>query len=242
MTKPQLSQLTLARARLEAILDELRAGIAALRPPARTGEPALLVASATAVIGIALVLLRGTSVQVPEVQFVAPAAPRISLAAWKLPPTPAPTAAPKAPPPSDPAPYVPVFARSPLAREEGIRIVLATAHKLIGRPYRYGAAGPGSFDCSGFTSYVWRTAGIELPHNSGAQYGSLPHVSVDDLQPGDLVFSGSGRIGHVGLYIGGGRMINAPQTGRRVEIESLRGNLIGAARPALLLAPEKHSS
>lgn len=243
MTKAQLTQLTLARARLEAIFDEIRAGISALRPPTRTGESALFMASATAVIGLALVLVRGTTVQLPDVQFVAPAAPRISLAAWKVPEDPAPTAGPKkAEHRNEPPPNVAVFARSPLPREEGIRMVVATAHKLIGRPYRYGAAGPGAFDCSGFTSYVWRTAGIELPHNSSAQYGSLPHVSVDDLQPGDLVFSGSGGIGHVGLYVGGGRMINSPETGRSVEIEPLRGNLIGAARPALLLAPEKRSS
>ncbi|MGH2757982.1 MAG: C40 family peptidase [Actinomycetota bacterium] len=240
MTKPQTAQLTLVRARVEAVIDELRAGLSALRPPGRTGEPAILVASATAIIGVALVLVRGAALPAPDVRYIA-AAPEVSLAAWK-PATPAPTAAPKVTAEKEDAAFVPVFARSPLTRTEGIRVVLSTAHALIGRPYRYGASGPGAFDCSGFTSYVWRTAGIELPHNSRAQFGSLPQVSVDSLQPGDLVFSGSGGIGHVGLYVGGGRMINAPQTGRSVEIEPLRGNLIGAARPALLLKAKPEQS
>ncbi len=238
MKNPDLQQLTFVRARIDAVIDELRSGISALRPATRTGEPAMLVASATAIIAVALVLVRGVSIPAPDVRYIAEA-PAVSLAAWAAPATPAPTAAPKVRVQEEPPPYVPVFARSPLTRNEGIKVVVSTAHALIGRPYRYGAAGPSAFDCSGFTSYVWRTAGIELPHNSRAQYGSLPHVSVDSLQPGDLVFSGSGGIGHVGLYVGGGRMINSPETGRSVEIEPLRGNLIGAARPAMLLRPER---
>jgi cell wall-associated NlpC family hydrolase len=207
----------------------------------RDGESAILLASATAVVALALVLVRGAPVATPDVTYIA--APKVSLQAWApRAPTPAPTNAPvaivPAPPPLPPAL---VFASSPLTREEGIKVVLATAHSLIGRPYRYGASGPDAFDCSGFTSYVWRAAGLELPHRSGAQYGSLPHVPLNALLPGDLVFSGSGGVGHVGLYIGGGQMIDSPETGRRVEIEGLRDNLIGAARPALLLRPSQTS-
>jgi hypothetical protein len=241
MNKPKLQTLAFVRARGAAIIEEFRAGISALRPPGRSGEPAILVASAVAIIAVALVGVRGVAVPAPDVGYIAEA-PDVSLAAWvpAIPvPTAVPTTAPEIAPQPQPPVYTPVFARSPLKREEGLRVVLSTAHALIGQPYRYGAAGPDAFDCSGFTSYVWRTAGIELPHNSGAQYGGLPHVSLDSLEPGDLVFSGSGGIGHVGLYIGGGRMIDSPHTGRSVEIEPLRDNLIGAARPALLLAPSK---
>jgi len=201
----------------------------------------MFLASATAIIALGVVLVRGAAVSTPDVEYIA--APKVSLQAWATSsPTPVPTKAPAAIVPAPPPlPRALVFASSPLTREEGIKVVLAAAHSLIGRPYRYGASGPDAFDCSGFTSYVWRAAGLELPHNSGAQYGSLPRVSLDDLLPGDLVFSGSGGVGHVGLYVGGGQMINSPETGRRVEIEGLRGNLIGAARPALLLRPSQTS-
>lgn len=237
MTPPQLTQLSLVRARIEALVDHIRSG--RMQPPAsrRAGEPAILLASATVILALALVLMRGSTVTAPDVRYIA--APKVSLQAWAL-STPAPTAAPAvvvpAPPPLPPAL---IFATSPLSREQAIKVVLATARSLIGRPYRYGASGPDAFDCSGFTSYVWRAAGLELPHNSGAQYNSLPRVPTNSLQPGDLLFSGSGGVGHVGLYVGDGLMINSPETGRRVEIEGLRDNLIGAARPALLLRPGK---
>jgi cell wall-associated NlpC family hydrolase len=239
MTPPQPVQLSLVRARTESLVGYIRSG--RMQPPAsrRTGEPAILLASATVILALVLVLVRGATVTAPDVRYIG--APKVSLRAWTLSP-PAPTAAPvavvPAPPPLPPAL---LFASSPLTREEGIKVVLARARSLIGHPYRYGASGPDAFDCSGFTSYVWRAAGIELPHSSGAQYSSLPRVSTNSLQPGDLLFSGSGGVGHVGLYIGGGQMIDSPETGRRVEIEGLRDNLIGAARPALLLRPSQTS-
>ena len=88
------------------------------------------------------------------------------------------------------------------------------------------------FDCSGLTSWAWARAGRSLPHSSRAQYASLPHVPLDQLQPGDLVFFGGRSVNHVGLYIGGGMMIHAPHTGAVVETASIyRRGLIGAARP-----------
>jgi cell wall-associated NlpC family hydrolase len=105
------------------------------------------------------------------------------------------------------------------------------ARRQLGKPYAYGSAGPGTFDCSGLTMFVWSHAGVELPHNAAAQYDSIRHVAMKDLRPGDLVFSGRGGIGHVGIYIGGGRMIHAPHSGARVEVAPLRSNLIGAGRP-----------
>lgn len=110
-------------------------------------------------------------------------------------------------------------------------LAIAAARAKIGTPYRWAGTGPNAFDCSGLTQFAYRAAGIELPHNSRAQYSSVEHVSVDELQPGDLVFSGSGGIGHVGLYIGDGQMIHAPQSGETVKVSPLRRNLIGAGRP-----------
>ena len=108
---------------------------------------------------------------------------------------------------------------------------IKTAYAQLGDPYVYGAAGPGSFDCSGLTMYSWGAAGVSLPHSSSAQYSSLRHVAIADLQPGDLVFYYS-PISHVAIYIGGGRIIHAPHPGQSVEIASLHlMPLAGAARP-----------
>ncbi|MDQ4149431.1 MAG: NlpC/P60 family protein [Actinomycetota bacterium] len=115
----------------------------------------------------------------------------------------------------------------------GARAAVQTAHSLIGRPYQWGGSGPGSFDCSGLTAYAWRAAGVSLPHSSRAQYAATQRVSREDLQPGDLVFFGR-PIHHVGLYIGGGNMINSPQTGETVAIRSIaRRDYVGAGRPGV---------
>lgn len=202
----------------------------------RPGEPAMLLAAATIIIAVALMGIRGNAIHIIEPPVRLLASP-VSMHAFRVPPRPKPVAvAPRARKPALPPVRISI-PRSPMQRAAGIKAVLETAHQLIGRPYRYGAGGPHAFDCSGLTSFVWRAAGLSLPHNSRQQFNSLPRVPIDSLQPGDLVFSGHGRIGHVGLYIGNGKMINAPETGRFVEIEPLRGNFIGAARPALLLAP-----
>jgi cell wall-associated NlpC family hydrolase len=113
----------------------------------------------------------------------------------------------------------------------GAATAIATARSKLGDPYVYAAAGPNSFDCPGLTMYAWASAGVSLPHSSSAQYASLPHVPMDSLQPGDLVFYGH-PIHHVGLYVGGGSMIEAPHTGAVVRYASIyRGDFAGAARP-----------
>jgi cell wall-associated NlpC family hydrolase len=94
------------------------------------------------------------------------------------------------------------------------------AYNQLGKPYYYGGAGPSSFDCSGLTMRAWEAAGVALSHNAAAQQSSIPSVSLSALQPGDLVFFGS-PAHHVGIYIGGGRMIHAPHTGTVVQITSL---------------------
>ncbi len=109
--------------------------------------------------------------------------------------------------------------------------VVSVAMRYIGAPYSWGAAGPNSFDCSGFTMFVYRQVGVSLPHSSGAQFGSGERVSRADLQAGDLVFFGS-PIHHVGIYVGGGSYIHSPHTGDVVRISPLdRGDYAGAVRP-----------
>lgn len=112
------------------------------------------------------------------------------------------------------------------ARRTSAEIAVATARKQLGKPYRWGGSGPSSFDCSGLTRFAWAAAGVHLPHGSRAQYATLRRVPLDKLEPGDVVY----RPGHVGLYIGDGRMIHAPQSGQDVEIAPVR-RLVGAGRP-----------
>ena len=93
------------------------------------------------------------------------------------------------------------------------------AEQYLGVPYVYGGASPSGFDCSGLVMYVYAQLGVSLPHNAAAQYASLPHVSLSDLQPGDLVFFYG--FGHVGIYVGGNTVIHAPHTGSVVSFENM---------------------
>lgn len=108
--------------------------------------------------------------------------------------------------------------------------VVNVARRYLGAPYRWAASGPNSFDCSGFTMFVYRQVGVSLPHSSRAQIGVGERVSRANLQPGDLVFFGS-PIHHVGIYVGGGMMIHSPHTGAVVRIDPLHRNYSGATRP-----------
>ncbi|MGQ0679106.1 MAG: NlpC/P60 family protein [Actinomycetota bacterium] len=114
-----------------------------------------------------------------------------------------------------------------------VRNVLSAAYSQIGKPYSWGAGGPGSFDCSGFTSFAWRAAGVSLPHSSRAQYAATRRVGRADLQPGDLVFFGS-PIHHVGIYVGNNNMIDSSTYGKPVGVRSLnRRGYVGAGRPGV---------
>jgi cell wall-associated NlpC family hydrolase len=106
------------------------------------------------------------------------------------------------------------------------------AMSQLGVPYVGYQASPGvGFDCSGLTSWAWGQAGVGLPHNSAAQYASLPHISSDQAQPGDLLFYHS-PISHVAMYLGGGSQIHAPSTGDVVKVVGVNwGNVVGVARP-----------
>jgi len=128
-------------------------------------------------------------------------------------------------------PTRPVLPNLPAAG--GASTALAAAESQIGVPYVWGGESPGQgFDCSGLIQWAWRQAGVDLPRTAAAQYGAVAHVPLSDLQPGDLLFWGFGGISHVGMYVGGGEMINAPDTGELVRIEAIWNNgLVGAGRP-----------
>jgi cell wall-associated NlpC family hydrolase len=104
----------------------------------------------------------------------------------------------------------------------GALAAVAYAQAQLGKPYVYAAAGPDAFDCSGLTMMAWAQGGVLMAHGSQDQYNSFPHVPIDQLQPGDLVFFGdSGPTNHhVGLVVGPGIMIDAPHTGAYVELVS----------------------
>lgn len=127
-------------------------------------------------------------------------------------PSPSPTASPS--PSPEPAPSS--GARAP--RPEAQRAVDAALSQL-GKPYRYGAAGPDSYDCSGLTSWAWKQVGVDITRTSRSQYSYTTRISRSELQPGDLVFFGS-PIHHVAMYIGNGDVVEAPYTGEYVRINS----------------------
>lgn len=94
---------------------------------------------------------------------------------------------------------------------------IAYAYGALGKPYVWGATGPSAYDCSGLTQAAWRSAGVSLPRTTYTQINAGRSIPRSQLSPGDLVFFYSG-ISHVGLYIGGGRMIHAPRPGAPVRI------------------------
>jgi cell wall-associated NlpC family hydrolase len=104
-----------------------------------------------------------------------------------------------------------------------LRTVLSAAESRVGMPYVWGAAGPTSFDCSGLVQWSFRQAGIVMPRVAADQARTGPAVAVKDLQPGDLLFyhtdpTAPGYISHVAMYVGNGKMIQAPEPGMDVEI------------------------
>ncbi|MEH7492734.1 C40 family peptidase [Neobacillus niacini] len=128
-----------------------------------------------------------------------------------LTPTPALASAPA------PAPATPTAIAANVTSSASANAVIANAKQYLGVPYVWGGSTPSGFDCSGFVSYVYRSVGISLPRTSSAQQNVGTRISLNQLQPGDLVFRGSPAY-HVGIYIGGGQYIHAPQTGDVVKI------------------------
>jgi cell wall-associated NlpC family hydrolase len=110
--------------------------------------------------------------------------------------------------------------------------VLAYARAQLGKPYQWGGAGPDSFDCSGLVMMAWEQAGIYFPHLAQDQYDLTTRIPLSALIPGDLVFFGTpDDVYHVGIYVGNGNMIDAPETGQNVQVQSIYwDNLLGAGR------------
>jgi cell wall-associated NlpC family hydrolase len=126
------------------------------------------------------------------------------------------------------APAAPVVAPNAVAQR-----AVDTALAQQGKPYAWGGSGPNSFDCSGLTSFAYKAAGIKLPRTSKAQAAVGTPVARNALKPGDLVFFYS-PVSHVGIYIGGGKMVHAPTSGSVVKTVSVdaMGHFAGARRLA----------
>ncbi|MEV8624272.1 C40 family peptidase [Streptomyces sp. NBC_01268] len=221
------------RARATRSLAELTASQTALRTSKRTvqgklAEARTLLARLTAEEKARLAELerkreaeaRRKAEERAEAEAAAAAERRRRAAAKPAPTTPDPTK------PTTPAP--PPSGSTYAAKAEQ---ALAFARAQIGKPYVWGATGPSSYDCSGLTQAAWRAAGVDLPRTTWDQVKVGTRVSTADLLPGDLVFFYD-DISHVGIYIGGGKMIHAPKPGAYVREESIYYMpLYGSVRP-----------
>jgi murein DD-endopeptidase len=115
--------------------------------------------------------------------------------------------------------------------------IAASAIAQLGRPYRYGGNGPDAFDCSGLVRFTHGVQGIVVPRTTGEQFAAARAVPTTQLMPGDLLFFrfDATKVSHVGIYVGAGRFVHAPQTGRPVETRELddagyRSNFVRAGR------------
>jgi cell wall-associated NlpC family hydrolase len=118
------------------------------------------------------------------------------------------------------SPVTPTAPPPPLS--SGAAGAVQAAEGEVGVPYMWGGTTPAGFDCSGLVMWAYAQVGIGLPHFSGAQYASTTHISMADIEPGDLLFYGPGGSDHVAMYVGGGSMVEAPYTGASVWITGVR--------------------
>jgi len=106
--------------------------------------------------------------------------------------------------------------------------ILTVARKQLGDPYRAGSAGPNAFDCGGFTQFVFKRAlGMDIARTSRGQYQQVERIKRKDAQPGDLVFFFENGAHHVGIYLGNGKMIDAPNPGESVSVNPISGSWWG---------------
>lgn len=116
------------------------------------------------------------------------------------------------------------------ASEQG-KAAVAFATEQIGKPYVWGAEGPGSYDCSGLTSQAWAAAGRGIPRTSQEQWRLLPRVDIKDMRPGDLIIYHADA-SHVGMYVGDGAIVHAPRPGRNVTLAGAGSMaILGVVRP-----------
>ena len=116
----------------------------------------------------------------------------------------------------------------------GAAAAVAEAERQIGKPYKWGGAGPDSFDCSGLVLYAWRAGGVTLSHSALSQYHETTRVPVSAIQPGDILFFGPSVSGihHNAIYVGNNQMVEASQTGTPVRYRAMgRSDLVGVGRP-----------
>ena len=111
---------------------------------------------------------------------------------------------------------------------------VAFTYAQLGKPYQWGATGPGSYDCSGLVQAAWAAAGVNIPRDTYQQWAALPHIATSAIEPGDLLYYDG--VGHVAMYVGGGYIIDAPQTGMNVQKLPMNtswyaSTFVGAARP-----------
>ncbi len=192
------------------------------RPGRAHATRAAIVATASAAAALLAVLPVDAPAPVPAV-----AAP---LAVPALADTPAPLGAQAAalPAPAAPAgaaPIVTADAAPVAARSTAVQLALGK----VGSPYRWGGTGPRAFDCSGLVNWAFDQVGVDLPRTSRALSRVGTPVSRANLQPGDLVFFYS-PVSHVGIYIGGGRMVHASTSGKPVAVASIDGRPFHSAR------------
>ena len=135
------------------------------------------------------------------------------------------------------APAASAGSTRPAAADRG-DAAAALAAKMVGKPYKYGGASPSGFDCSGLVSYSFKQAGVALPHNTTQQRAASRLVKVAELRRGDLLFfdQEGKKHGHVGIYLGEGRFVHAPSSGKSVRTDALsnpywKKHLTEARRP-----------
>ena len=130
-----------------------------------------------------------------------------------------------------------VLGQSSTAASLAATDAVAFALAQVGKPYQYGATGPAAYDCSGLVYAAYQSVGIAIPRTSEAQWSALPHELLSNLLPGDLIFynNGEGGVpgpGHVVMYVGAGKVVEAAAPGIPVHVVPIYGGAVGAARPA----------
>jgi len=128
-------------------------------------------------------------------------------------------------PPAEPVAYSVAggTARNPAEGKAAAARAADSASKLVGKPYRYGGSGPAAFDCSGLVMFSYRQAGVSLPHSTAQQRRISRHVKAAELRRGDLLFfdQEGKKNSHVGIYLGAGKFVHAPSSGKHVRADRL---------------------